>query len=132
MCQQAIFIDLNSDHKLHYPGLNDYYFAFGIFDDIGNAYEPDLSYYDIQILETTVDRSGDTVSASVSPISYRRCIEEDFSINNGETLERIFNYSVYCPEHRNYTLSGNYGADVIRFVQFNVRRCSSNNSSNIT
>ena len=40
-------IDLNSDTEVHYPGLNDFYFAFAITDDHGNLYELDPTLYSI-------------------------------------------------------------------------------------
>ena len=122
-------IDLNVDTKIHYPGLNDFYFAFGITDDYGNIYDLNSSIFSINMYRTIIDRTGINVTAHSTPIPYRKCKEEDFSVSNREASDVLLNDTFYWPEDKNYTIRGNYGADVVHYIQFGLTKCIAANSS---
>ena len=67
------------------------------------------------------------VNSTVLP--YRRCTEDDFSVSSSETTQGIISNTIYCPETRDYSLLGNYGADKVDYLQIAVVKCIAANST---
>ena len=107
-------VDLTQNLDIHYPGLNNFDFAFVISDNFGEVFELDSSLYTVKINQTIITRNEDSsVSFNNIEIPYRRCTTEDFSISNKKLKERVTNTFMYCPEYKNFSLSGSFASDAI-------------------
>ena len=123
-------VDLAIDPVTHYPGLKDFYFAFIITDDHSNVYELDESVFTVNLLETKLTRvDGNIVDVDSTNIPYRLCQEDDFVLTSENSNEAASTANIYCPINKDYKLSGNFGADIVTYIQMAINRCDSQNAT---
>lgn len=86
-------VDLNTDTRVHYPGQNGFDFAVAFSDDYGNTAEIDEATIKFTMTHYSIDRYEQIITAT--PLTYRRCEEDDFRVKSESALNLIRNSIVY-------------------------------------
>ena len=127
--KSAEIVDLNTNREIHYPGLNDFSFAFFIADSRGLFYDINSSYFTISMYQANINVSDPFTGYNVTQLSYQNCTADDLSSSNDDVSQNIVSNTMFCPVNKDYALSGNFGSEQLKYLYFEVNRCNSATST---
>ena len=113
--------DLQNNPEEHQPGLGSFKLILG-FGDSSREIFYNESYYRIEMYQGINSRVGHLVNYTLTPLETK--------FWDHQTLERIDdiiseeNRITRCPKHDNYTLSGTYISDTVKYLYILVRKCT--------
>ena len=95
-------------------------FGIGLTDSSGRPFPLDTSLFTINFYQRTFVKNGDIYQPVISSLGFKLWDESDMDITNKEYIARGLNAALYCPENKNYKISGNYLSNNFQYMSFSI------------
>ena len=113
--------DLQDNPEKHQPGLGSFKFMVGFGEYNRNVFYNE-SYFKIEMYQTTFDRSGYSINYTFAPLETKFWDKETLGLVDRAIARQ--SDAIRCPKYDNYTLSGTFASDTLKYLDIVVRRCT--------